>query len=526
MRNVILLTFVLLISCVNNNKNYEALLTVAERSSYKSTSTYNDVMAFIYHLKDRYPGLRTITIATSTEGKDIPVMILGKIGKSRPVVYIQANIHAGEVEGKEATLLLARDLLRNDTNGILDKMTLLICPVFNPDGNDKISKTNRTNQNGPENGVGVRFNGQHLDLNRDAMKLETPEVRGLVENIFNKWDPDIFVDCHTTNGSFHEEPVTFTWMMNPNGDRNLRNYMRDVMMPAVGISLEKEHGVPNCYYGVFIDRENPGKGWISYASQSRYIVNYVGIRNRIGILNENYVYADFKTRVNGCYNFLTSVLEFTAENGNKIKQLIHSADSSMVTRFDDPARRDSFALEYKGYPTPHKMKIKAFEVDVEIDSTGRKHYSKSDRKRTLWVDYIADYYPVRSVAVPKAYLITTPYNKLLLDNLKDHGIKMTVLKKDTLLKVERYRIDSLKPSMRLNQGHYQNNVKGEWITGEKKFNTGTIIVRTDQPLGNLVCCLLEPEADDGLMKWNFFDRYLTPQWGRGFYPYPVYRMME
>jgi len=526
MRTVILLSLIALFSCTNINKDKEALLTVAEMSNYTSTSTYDDVMRYVGRLKDEYPELRTISIATSAEGKEIPVMIFGKISRDRPVVYIQANIHAGEVEGKEAVLMLTRDLLKSDPKGILKKMTLLICPIFNPDGNDKISKNNRTNQIGPANGVGVRYNGQHLDLNRDAMKLETPEVRGLVENIFNRWDPDIFVDCHTTNGSFHEEPVTFTWMMNPNGDGNLRNFMRDVMMPKVAETLEKEHGVPNCYYGVFIDRENPEKGWISYASESRYIVNYVGVRNRIGILNENYVYADFKTRVNGCYNFLTSVLEFTAENGKEIKQLIHRADSSMTARFDDPAKTDSFALEYKGYPTPHKMKIKAFEVDVEVDNTGRKHYKKSNRKRTLWVDYIADYYPVRSIAVPKAYLITTPYNKPLLDNLKCHGIKMTTIKKDTLLNVERYRIDSLKPSVRLNQGHYQNNVKGEWIVEQKEFKAGTVVVRTDQTLGNLVCYLLEPEADDGLMKWNFFDRYLSPQWGRGFYPYPVYRWRE
>jgi len=517
---------ILLFGCVKSNDQDALLLTVAEKTTYESTSTYDDVMKFIQELKRRNPGLRTGIIAKSVEGKDIPLLILGHIKKDNPVVYIQANIHAGEVEGKEATLMLARDLLENDSQDILKNITLLICPIFNPDGNDKISKKNRTNQNGPVNGVGVRYNGQHLDLNRDAMKLETPEVRGLVKNILNRWDPAIFVDCHTTNGSFHEEPVTFTWMMNPNGDMTLRNFMRDVMMPDVATMLEKEHGVPNCYYGVFIDREDPEKGWISYASQSRYIVNYVGIRNRIGILNENYVYADFKTRVNGSYNFLISVLEFTAKNKKKITQLIHQADRRMITRFNDTAKTDSFALEYKGYPTPHKMKINAIEVDVEVDKDGRKHYKKSNRKRTLNVDYIADYFPVKSIVVPRAYLITTPYNESLLNNLKCHGIKMKTLTKDTLLTVERYRIDSLKPFPRLNQGHYQNSIKGEYVVEEKLFKKETIVVPTDQPLGNLVCYLLEPEADDGLMKWNFFDRYLEPQWGRGFYPYPVYRVLE
>ena len=516
---------VLLSACTVNNIPDNKLLTVAERSDYRSTSTYDDVIHFIKQLELRHPGLRTEIIATSTEGKDIPMLIIGKINKSNPVVYIQANIHAGEVEGKEASLMLVRDLLKNDSDNLLEKVTLLVCPIFNPDGNDKISKNNRTNQNGPVNGVGVRYNGQHLDINRDALKLETPEMRGFVQNVLNEWDPDITVDCHTTNGSYHEEPVTFSWMINPNGDRTLINYMRDKMMPSVAKELESHYGVPNCYYGVFVNREDHSKGWLNYASEPRYLFDYVGVRNRLSILNENYVYADFKTRVNGCYYFLKSVIEYAGNNGSEIKKLIQEADSGMRNRFTD-AIPDSFAIEYKVKPTPYKMKINAFKVDVETDMNGRKHYNRSDRKETLMVDYLADYYPVKSVAIPHAYLITVPFDKHLVDNLRTHGIEMSVLEKDTVLTVESFIIDSLKPSARLNQGHFQNNVYGRYVVKEKYFKAGTIIVRTDQPLGNLVCYLLEPQTDDGLIKWNFFDRYLQPQWGRGFYPYPVYRLME
>ncbi len=526
MKNVFYLFFTLFFGCTNTyNKKSSPLLTVAEETNFESTSSYRRVIDFIEELKLRHPALWTETIAVSTEGKEIPLMVLGKINKKNPVIYIQANIHAGEVEGKEATLMLARDLLDNAPEKLLDKVTLLICPLFNPDGNDKFSKNNRKNQNGPVNGVGVRYNGQHLDINRDALKLETPEMLGLVQNVLNKWDPDVAVDCHTTNGSYHEEPVTFSWGVNPNGDRHIINFMRDEMMPAVGKNLKKKYGVPNCYYGVFLDREDHSKGWLNYASEPRYIFDYIGMRNRLSILNENYVYADFKTRVMGCYDFLRSVIEYTAANGSKIKELVKSADERMINRFAK-AERDSFAIKYKVRPTPEKMKIVAYQVDVVKDEKGRKRYKKSDRKETLIVDYLADYYPVKSVAVPKFYIFTEPYDKKVLDNLKMHGIKFHPLLRDTTLMAETFRIDSLKPSSRLNQGHFQNHVYGKYVKIEKEFSGDDIVVPTDQPLGNLVCYLLEPQTDDGLLRWNFFDRYLQQQWGRNFNSYPVYRVME
>ncbi len=176
-------------------------VTRAEKSEFKSTSDYKDVMNFIEQLQSSSDNIRVEKIASSAEGRDIPLLVIGKPLPSSPedlandpriVVYVQANIHAGEVEGKEATLMFARDILNEDTSKLLDNVILLICPVFNPDGNEKISTLNRTDQNGPVNGVGVRYNGQFLDLNRDAMKAESPEVRGVLINVFNRWDPSYF----------------------------------------------------------------------------------------------------------------------------------------------------------------------------------------------------------------------------------------------------------------------------------------------------------------------------------------------
>ena len=181
----------------------EKFLTVAEKSDFKSTSDFGDVITFIGQLKEYSPFIRVETIATSIEGRDIPLLIIGNpLPKSpadltndkRVVIYIQANIHGGEVEGKEAVLMYARDLLKNTNPELLRDIVLLICPLINPDGNQKISTLNRTTQNGPVNGVGVRYNGQMLDLNRDAMKAESPEIKGVIKNVFNRWDPSVFMD--------------------------------------------------------------------------------------------------------------------------------------------------------------------------------------------------------------------------------------------------------------------------------------------------------------------------------------------
>lgn len=510
------------------------LLTVAEQSDFNATSLSTDVYKFIEQLKDRSDFIRVENIATSTYGAEIPMLILANpmpaspqdlVNDDRIVVYIQANIHAGEVEGKEASLMFARDLLKDPNSEIFKKVILLIVPNLNPDGNDQISTQNRTNQVGPENGVGLRHNGQQLDINRDGLKLETPEFEGILNNIFNRWDPALTVDCHTTNGSFHEEPVTFTWMMNPNGDRNLINYMRDLMMPSINKDLFKKYDVENCYYGVFIDRTNPDKGWISYASAPRYLTNYIGIRNRFAILNENYVYADYKTRVMGCYYFLKTILEYSADHALEMKTKIANADRMTIQRGNAPTVQDSFAIQYEGVAIPQKITIKAIEAELYSTENGWKRYRRTDRKRTVTVPYIADYFPTKQVKFPFAYVMDKKY-KAVLKNLTTHGVNVEQLKKDTEIEVLTYVFEEIKPSKKHNQGHYNNKIKGHFKAETKFFKAGTVVIRTNQKLANVAAYLLEPETDDGLLYWNYFDRYLRPQWGSRMFPYPVYKIMN
>jgi murein tripeptide amidase MpaA len=532
MKKLLVLTGCLVI-VVLNMKAQINFQTVAESSDFKSTSNYEDVISNINQLK-KSPFLRYEAIARSTEGRDIPFLIIGNPlprspkdmeGDKRIVVYIQANIHAGEVEGKEATLMFVRDLLNEKNQEILKNIVLLVCPLFNADGNQKISPLERTYQNGPVNGVGVRYNGQMLDLNRDAMKTESPEVKGVITNVFDKWDPSIFMDCHTTDGSFHVEPVTFTWMVNPAGESSLISYLRDKMMPAMSATLLNKYKVENCFYGEFNSMTEPEKGWYFDSSEPRYMTNYVGLRNRIGILNENYVYASYKSRVLGCYNLIKSLMDYCTQNKDEIKNLVKEADRKTVSRGMNPVISDSFPVAYNVRPLPQKVTIQTYLAETYTEPNGRRNYRRTDKQVNVTVPYYIDYYPVKSVRFPYAYIIDAP-DPQVLELLRIHGIILERLTEKTKIEVEGFKIMELKGASRLNQGHYNNTIKGVPLKDTIEFKTGTYIVRTSQPLANLAAYLLEPQSNDGLVTWNFLDRYLVPQWGPGYNPYPVYKVLD
>jgi len=509
-------------------------LTVPEKTEYKQTSRYKDVMEFIGKLQEKSSLIRVESLGTSTEGRDIPLLIMGNPVPSSPldlnydkriVIYFQANIHAGEVEGKEAAQMLARDIVLNENPPYLDKVVLLLAPIFNPDGNEKISEDNRRNQVGPEKGVGIRYNGQNLDLNRDGLKLETPEVRGLVQNVMMRWDPALLLDSHTHNGSYHEEVITYVWSVNPNGDDSLIEFMSGRFMPEVNHILKEKYDTLCIPHGDFMSIENPEKGWRTLGPEPRYISNYIGLRNRLGILNENYPYADFKTRIDSCHKLFHSILEFSYEHGDEILDLIKEADQRTVKRGIAPDEEDVFITEYDLKPIDREITVHGYEMEVIETDRGWQRARKTDKKRTYTMPFYAHYEAKKSVYLPYGYLIPLPVPEVR-KNLLQHGITVEKLKKPAQLKVEKFVIDKLSSMERPYQGHHLNSVEGRYVTEEKEFPENTLFVSLAQPLANVASSLLEPESDDGLLVWNFFDRYIVPQWGRRTQVYPVYRLME
>ncbi len=507
--------------------------TVAESTNYAATSRYADVMAFVRELQRLSPLVRVETLCESTEGRAVPLLVIGRPAPASPyglrtdkrmVVYIQANIHAGEVEGKEASLMLARDVVLGPAAACLDKLVLLIVPIFNADGNERISPENRTQQPGPEQGVGVRANGQNLDLNRDSMKLESPELRGLVRNVLGRWDPALIVDCHTTNGAFHDETVTWSWPLNPNGDLPLLEFQRDMMLPAINAIMKEKYGTLGLPYGTFRDWKAPEKGWETFDPQPRYITNYVGLRNRLSILDENYVHADYRTRVLGNYAFLRAIIDYSAAHAEELVRRVEEADLRTVRRGLDPKVTDLVGVEYELKALPGPVTIHGYETEVSWQPGNRPELKKTDRKHVYTVPYYAEHSPKRSVRFPFAYLLPIP-DAEVIGLLLRHGLVVEKLAEAANLEVETFLPKEIKGAERPYQGHRLNAVKGEYVVGTMEFKAGTVVVRTGQPLGCLAAGLLEPESDDGLVAWNFFDRRLATQWERGYLPLPVHKLL-
>jgi hypothetical protein len=514
-------------------------LTVkAEASEYTETSTYKDVMTFLFEAQKRSDYIRVSTLATSTEGRMIPLAIISKEKiknpkelrlSGKPAVLIMANIHAGEVEGKEATQMLIREFVQKvpKTVALLENQVVLIVPIFNTDGNDKMAQNNRRD-NGPEL-AGLRPNGQSLDLNRDYLKLETPEVNGLVR-LFNQWDPVLIVDMHTTNGSYHREPVTYTTQVNPNIDRDLSQYMWKKMFPAVADTLKKEYGYDSVPYGNFVDRTKPEMGWRNHAYAAMYGNNYAGLRNRFTILDENYAHADFKTRVLGSFGFIKSILQYTSTHINEMKKMIAAADKKTMSGYF----KEHFALEYKTEKL-FDLTLKSYEFQLEkIKPEDRDKYppwirdyivKKTDTFKDYRLPYFCKAVPTRTLPLPEAYVIP-PFNDEIIAKLKLHGIAVERVRTDVKYTVEIFNTKEIKPANRIYQGHISLKLGGSYETKEITIPANSYFVSMKQPLARLIPILLEPESEDSLAAWGFLNRQLVRQWSRRANPYPIYRIPE
>ncbi len=497
--------------------NEQALLrTVAEKTDYKATSRHADVMDFCERLAKLSPLVRLGELGKSGEGRKLPLVILADPPVSTPeqaasggklVVFAMGNIHAGEVDGKEALLMLARDLATAKTNPLLKDLVIVFAPIFNADGNEKISKQNRREQAGPAEGVGVRENAAGLDLNRDYVKLDSPEVRALVR-FFNEWDPAIFIDCHTTNGSHHRYTITYEGPVCPAGDPKVIALVRDELLPDVGQRLEKRGGYKSFFYGNFSrDRSR----WDTVPAVPRYGTHYFGLRNGIGILSESYSYAPFRDRVLAGRDFVRSIFEYAAENKEKIRTTLRDARKKVT---DTPPEKTLVALRHRMTALPGRTTVLGFEEerkDGRLVATKRPH------------DYTIPYFgvaePTLTVSRPYAYLIPPSWSKVV-ENLQRHGIAVEELREDIELDVEAYRIDKVKKTA-LYQKRQLIDIEATSRKEARRIEAGTVLVRTAQPLGTLAAFLLEPQSEDGLGTWGFFENGV-----REGEDYPVLRLVK
>ncbi len=533
--------FYLFLNPMPTKAQNNALQSRAERSNYEETSRYDDVMTFIAELKKRTKVLRTESFGKTEEGRDMPLMIMANPPITSPqaarasgkaVLFVQANIHAGEVEGKEAMQHIARRLALGDLQSLLDKIVVLIAPIYNADGNEKININNRTAQYGPVGGVGTRENAKRLDLNRDYMKMEAPEARALI-GLFNRWDPHLVVDLHTTNGSYHGYHLTYAPMLNPNADARLIAFERDKMLPAITAAMQKAHKFRTYYYGNFTTKdalnyevenftqkqEGKEKIWRTFDHRPRFGNNYAGLRNRLTILSEAYSYLDFRARVAVTEAFVEEIFKYSARNAKTITALLSRVDQDTIKR--KPAE---LGVEFDIKPLDQPVDILVGEVQKKKHPTSGKMMTAMIEDKftpTKMLDY-GLFAAKRNTALPRAYLLRNePGLQTILEKLKAHGIAMQELTKPTKVEVESFVLDKVTKATREFQGHRAISLKGHTQTETVEFPAGTIVITTAQPLAKLVHYLLEAESDDGMVAWNFLDAYLEN--GK---TYPIYKLMK
>jgi len=501
--------------------------TRAERTDYTETSQYVDVVAFLDSLQALGAPLFRDSIGHTTEGRTLPLVVLSRpLVRSpaqarrlgRPIVYVQANIHAGEVEGKEAMLAMIRDLAFHTGPSVLDSIVLMVVPIYNADGNERFAtqEKNRTEQNGPEQ-VGTRANAQGLDLNRDYVKAEAPETRASLA-AFNAWDPDVFVDLHTTDGSFHGYALTYSPSLNP-AALFTGPYTRDSLLPELRRRVHERHGVATFDYGNFNQdfredlADSVKSGWYTYDSRPRFGTNYYGLRNRISILSEAYSHDPFERRVKATYAFVQEILSLVAERGAQIRALEQRAGESVALWASRPASAPPIALRSELTRNPRTEPVIAEVLEHTGDSSLTQPgvplgFRRTGRFFTTGMPVYDRFVPTLERTLPPGYIVAAT-DTAVLRLLALHGITVQRLSGSWTTTVERFTIDSVAVAQRPFQGHHEVLLDGRWDHSRTTVPAGSYFVSAAQPHGIVAFYLLEPESDDGLATWNVLDTELA-----------------
>lgn len=479
----------------------DSLLTVAESSQFKATATGEQVLNFLKQLAHEWEGSELHTIGTTTEGRPIQSLIIepteSKTDAERPLtVLILGGIHPGECDGKEALLAYMRDMARDKQADWRKNLRLIFVPNFNADGDARRGKGHRPGQAGPVEGMGIRENALGLDLNRDFMKLETPEVRSLVAT-YNRFDVDVLIDLHTTNGSLHRYPLTYDVPHNPAASQLHDSYLRRDLLPTVTERMSKK-GFETFYYGNF-DRSH--RRWESYGHEPRYSTEYMGMRGKIGILVESYSYASYETRFLVNYAFVDEVLrKLASDRPNILENIDRQRKMNLVG--------ETVPLAAELVKTEENVKVLGYQTQEGAPPNGP--YDEKAASLHKLHDYIVQLWnraeARKTTTLPQAYAIPSQY-AWAVSRLLRHGLNVQQLAQGATVEAQVANISSLKTTQNF-QGHSMQKLTVQWRQDKATLAPGTYIINAAGPLGRLAAFLLEPESDENLATWNFFDPYL------------------
>jgi hypothetical protein len=491
------------------------LQTRAERSNFTETSRYDDVQRFLATVDQASDLVHLTSFGYTFEGRSLPLAVVGRLADATPAavrasgrlrVYLQANIHAGEVEGKEAVLALVRDIAAGAHADWLQSMVLLVNPIYNADGNERVTLTSRGFQHGPIGGQGTRPNAQGLNINRDNIKLETPEARSMVR-LLNDFDPHVMIDLHTTNGSRHAYQLTYETPNNPAVAPAVVTETR-AWLARVAQAAKAKDGWDFHSYGN-VSGQAPERVWTTVEDLPRYTHNYWGLRNRFGILSETYSYLPFADRVTTNRRFLEEVLGYAHANAGRLREIAASADTASLV-----GQRLSVASKVA---RGGKIEILMGEVEEEVNPySGRVMHKRLDVRKPepMWDE--TTFASTDNERVPTAYIVPAS-EKAVLERLRAHGVKVEPLGPGGALSVEEFRVAGTSVTERAFENHQERTVTGEWAPAEAPSLASAWRVPMTQPLARLAFYLLEPRSNDGVVTWNVVDEAIKTS------RYPVLR---
>lgn len=510
MRSIIAIVVAIVVLPYCSYSQRDSLITDYEASGGMRTPRYNETMAYCRRLEAASPWIHVTTFGVSAQGRQLPLVILSKetafdprtaAATGKAIMLIQSGIHAGEIDGKDASLMLMRDIaVRKTYASLLDHAILLFVPIFNVDGHERFGPYNRINQNGPEE-MGWRVNAQNLNLNRDYMKADAPEMRAMLA-LMTAWLPDFLVDCHVTDGIDFQYDVTYAMETGPNIDASISRWIEKSLMPSVIPVVEKSGHKIFSY--VFPREDNDlSKGLTSGAGTPRFSTGYGALQNRPTMLIETHMLKPYKIRVDATYHLLRALMMKANEDVRVLRALVRGADQKTIAMGNgsNPVLPIKFGLGEK-FSQRRFLGIRSIIRKSGVTGAQQMVYTGEPVEATI--PFFDEITVEDSVTVPYAYIIPAEWISVR-DVLLAHGITIERLASPCAVEVESYRFENPKTKARSFEGRNEATFKTTPTREVRNYPEGTMVVRTGQRTGRVIVNLLEPRGPDSFVAWGFFN---------------------
>ncbi len=488
-------------------------LTKAERTDFRETPRYDETVAYCKRLAEASDWIDMQSYGTSPEGRDMPLLVVSKDRLFTPeaarasdhaIIFVQNGIHAGECEGKDASLMLMRDMAVTRTRAdLLEHVVLIVIPIFNLDGHERFGPYSRINQNGPAE-MGWRVTSRNLNLNRDYTKADTVEMRGWLK-VWNAWRPDLHFDNHTTDGGDWQYDLTFATERHEVAPPQVVKWLNETLYPPLLPALEADGHIPMTYFSL-VDSRDPSKGIRSGGFSPRYSTGYAAIRNRPSILVETHMLKDYRTRVFGHYNIMKRVLEIVNRDPQALRKAVRDADDETVRmgskydpQFSMPVRvgrtDDSVPITFKGFAYHRELSDVSGDVRIIYDNQ-----TPIDIE-TVWYNKVK----VTGTVTPPLGYIIPPQWKEVIELAVAHGLRCERLLEPLTGEFETYRFEEVTYPRKPFEGRFEPKYKTVPFVEQRTYRPGSVFVPLNQPDGKVAIFLFEPEAPDSLLSWGFFN---------------------